>query len=73
MTQACAATGSLAVAIWMHFTLDLVSFCICHFEVTSADESEQLRLVNAESPVASMLRSAFRPAVQGPSPSQAAE
>ena len=56
----------------MHFILDLVSFSVCHFEVTNSDESDQLRLINADSPVASMLRSAFLPVVDPPSPPQVA-
>lgn len=56
---ACATTGSLAVAVWMHFCLDLTSFAVCHFQVSTAGDAEQLALVNSDSPVATMLRGAL--------------
>ena len=50
------ATRNLAVPVLMHFAVDMVSFLVCHVQVSRAGEAEQRRLIIADSPIATALR-----------------
>ena len=44
----------------MHFALDVVSFLVCHFEVSRLSEAGQRQLMLSSSPIAEALRSQYR-------------
>mmetsp|Transcript_30035 Transcript_30035/g.96091 ORF Transcript_30035/g.96091 Transcript_30035/m.96091 type:complete len:308 (+) Transcript_30035:100-1023(+) len=50
------ATRNLAVPVLMHFAVDMVSFLVCHVQVSRAGEAEQRRLIGDASPIATALR-----------------
>ena len=50
------ATRNLAVPVLMHFAVDMVSFLVCHVQVSRSGEAEQRRLIGGDSPIATALR-----------------
>lgn len=54
---------NLAVPILMHFIVDMVSFCVCHLQVSRSRPEEKRALVDDPSPIATALRR-----TGGPSP-----
>ena len=53
---AFACTSNLAVPVVMHFALDLVSFGVCHIQVTRGGEAAQHKLLAADYPIARALK-----------------
>ena len=55
---AFASTGNIAVPMVVHFLVDVVGFIACHVQVARAPKDEQRELLMADSPIATMLRTA---------------
>ena len=53
---AFAASSNIFVPMVMHFIVDVVGFCVCHYQVATSSEAEQRSLMLSDAPIAKQLR-----------------